>query len=307
MVSKTAFAERLRARVAELEKQNIKQATSNKRIQHELDASNQDVNTKVDYTKHLQSRENKLQALQKKKPQKPPTRTEPSPSSQSPSRSKHFTKPLPAVVEDSQPSGYPVSTTPIDVEEASQPITEDDLKDFWPDTPAAWTEGRKVPSPSLQQSGNKSSRKIQICPPLKHLPKNGRSALSETIQLNGASGGNLQGSASTLSSNHELGTTVKPSSQAGQLQRPRQGSAIMPRGSAKGAREGKRNASRAGLNDSSKVAVSKRTKSSVARPATVVADSQSPVHPLSSRTRMQTKTTKRNTKGEAEVQRFDIC
>lgn len=81
----------------------------------------------------------------------------------------------------------------------------------------------------------------------------------------------------------------------------------MPRGSAKGAREEKRNASRAGLNDSSKVAVSKRTKSSVARPATVVAESQSPVHPLSSRTRMQTKTTKRNTKGEAEVQRFDIC
>ena len=81
----------------------------------------------------------------------------------------------------------------------------------------------------------------------------------------------------------------------------------MPRSSVKDAREGKRDASRAGLNDVSKVAVSKKTKSSVTKPATVIADSQSPIHPLSSRTRMQTKTTKRNTKGEAEAQRFDIC
>lgn len=250
------------------------------------------------YIEHLHAREKGPQAAQDKQPQQPSTglRSEPIPSAPVPSRSTHLTtRVLSAVVEDSQPDGP--------LKNVEEPVTEADL-DLLSDSPPARTEIPRVPNPPLQQNGRTAGKKIQIYPSLKEQSKNTHSACSAPDRINGASGGQHKPIAYTIPSNSAVPKTVESKYQAGRFQPPAQGSAVTPHGVVKDPREGKRDASGAGFNDVGKGPVSKRARSSVTRPVAVIADSQSPSHSLSNRTRMQIKTTKRASKGEADGRRI---
>ena len=66
-------------------------------------------------------------------------------------RCEHSSKTLPAIVEDSQDKDYKRSMTPMDIEEDSQLITEDDLMNLFPVTPVTRPQSTKVPQISLSQ------------------------------------------------------------------------------------------------------------------------------------------------------------
>ena len=283
----------MRDRVAELETQVKERDETLSRLKEELKATNDDNNAKDGYIRAIQAasaRERELQAAQRKRPQQSQG-TELSPPSQRPTRSKHLMKQLPAVVEDSQPADYPESfraaTSAVVDDEA---ITEDDLLDLFPGTPAARTHA---------SSRNVSSKRVVTREPLKDSHSQSRPLSSETLSkgISDANRHEVDGSSSL----------DKIPTQASRLQRPRHGLAIVPRSSVKVSRSEKRDSSLAETHDVSQVTVSKRRKTSNIGLGPVIADSQSPSRPTVNRSRKQTKTTKKDTKGEAALQGFDIC
>ncbi|KAL2044661.1 hypothetical protein N7G274_002435 [Stereocaulon virgatum] len=293
-----AFADRLRARVADLEKQNIEQTATNESLREELAGNNEDIKAKDGYIEHLHAREKGPQAAQDKQPQQSPTgpRSELISSAPGPSRSTHFTiRALSAVLEDSQPDG-PLNNV-------EEPVTEADL-DLLSVSPPARTEISRIPNPSLQQNGKTTGNRVQIFRSLKEQPKNTHLACSGPDRMDGASSGQHKFNVSTIPSNNAVPKTVELKYQAGALQPPARGSAVTPRGVVKDPREGKRDASGAGFNDAGKGPVSKRARSSMTRAVTVIADSQSPPHSSSNRTRTQTKTTKKASKDNQMKNRF---
>ena len=211
--------------------------------------------------------------------------------------------PLPAIVEDSQDRDYRRSMTPIDTEEDSQLITEDDLMNLFPVTPVTRTQSTKVSQISLSQSRSTCSQTGDGREPLNGQYETARQAMPEA-RLKEASTTNRHAMASTHSSARGLPTpTVAP--EKGDLpKRPKQELASKPRGILKGSSTvAKRDASIANIENSKSIAPSKKRKSSMVSLGPVIEDSQSQSRLPSVRSRMtSTKITRKTTKGECGIQ-----
>ncbi len=329
MVSKTAFAARLNARLAELEAQVTHKENAFSKLQEELQATITNNAMKDACIQKLQQDQEKC--LQQAKEAETSTLGQGSHTSKhfqiphpvvigdsqlgkgaqlgQPSQGsehyEHFSKPLPAIVEDSQDKDYKGSMTPIDIEEDSQLITEDDLMNLFPVTPVARTQSMKVSQTFLSQSKVTCSQKGDRREPLKEQCKTPRRAIPEA-RSNEASTTKHHVVTSTQSSACGFTTPIMSPPKAGQPKRHQQELADKRRGILKGNSAGaKRGASMANIDDSRSIAPPKRRKPSIASLGPVVEDSQSQSRLPSVRSRMQsTKATRKTTKGEVG---FHLC
>ena len=201
---------------------------------------------------------------------------------------------LPAVVEDSQDRDYKRSMTPIDIEEDSQLITEDDLVDLFPVTPVAGAQNTKVSQVSSRFTCNQKGGEAA---PLEGQCKTPRQAIAEAI-AKVVSTSKRNAIASTQPSAHGFTTPIIAPPKGGQPKRPQQELADKPRGILKGnSAVAKRGASMANMDDSKSIAPPKRRKTSTVGP--VIEDSQSQTRLPSVRSRMSsTKITRKTTRGE---------
>ncbi len=323
MISKTAFAARLNARVAELEEQATHKDKAFSKLQEELQASIANNDMKDGHIKRLQQHQEKC--LQQAKA------GETSTLSHDPHTSKHFktphpaiigdsqvgngtplgqhhqgseryelsSEPLPAMVEDSQDKDYQRSMTPIDIEEDSQLITEDDLMNLFPVTPVTRTQSVKVSQTSVSQSRSTYSQKGDRREPLKGQFETPRNVIPEA-RPKGASTTKRHALASTQSSARDLPAPIMAPPKADQPKRPQQELADKPRGILKGSSAvAKRGASMANIDDSKSIATPKRRKPSTVSLGPVIEDSQSQSRLPSVRSRRtSTKITRKTTKGE---------
>ena len=326
MILKTAFAARLNARVAELEAQVKCKDNSFSKLQEELQAAIANNDVKDGHIKRLQQDQEKC--LQQAKEAETNTLSQDSHTSkhfkilypamvgdsqlgkgtqlghsrQGLERHEHVSKPLPAMVEDSQDKDCKGSMTPIDIEEDSRLITEDDLMTLFPVTPVARTHSMKVSQISLSQSRVTCSQKGDRREPLKEQCKTPRRAIPEARSKE-ASTTKHHAVASTQSSARGFTTPVMSPPKAGQPKRHQQELADKRRGILKGSSAGaKRGASMANIDDSRSIEPPKKRKPSIASLGPVIEDSQSQSRLPSVRSRMQsTKVTRKTTKGEVGV------
>ena len=214
-------------------------------------------------------------------------------------RCEHSPNPLPAIVEDSQDKDYKRSMTPIDIEENSQLITEDDLMNLFPVTPVTRTQSTKVSQISLSQSRSTCSRTGDKREPLNGQCETPRQAIPEA-RLEEASTTKRHAIASTQSSARGLTTPIVAPQKGDQPKRPQQELANKPRGILKGSSTvAKRGASIANIDDSKSIAPPKKRKPSMVPLGPVIEDSQSQSRLPSVRSRMtSTKVTRKTTKGE---------
>lgn len=320
MASKTAFAARLNARVAELEEQVTHRDNAFSKLQEELQASIALNDIKDGYLKRLQQdREKGLQQAKE---------AETSTSSHEPHTSKHFEIPppeivgnsqvgngiqfgqphqgserdkssprlLPAIIEDSQDKDYKRSLTPLDIEDDSQLITEDDLMNLFPVTPVAGTQSTKVSQASSrvtcsQKGGEREPLKGQCNTPRHAIPE-ARSKVASITKRHAM--------ASTQSSARSFTTPTMAQPKGDQSKRPQQELADKPRGILKGSSAvAKRGASMANIDDSKSIVPPKRRKPSTVSLGPVIEDSQSQARLPSVRSRMSsTKITRKTTRGE---------
>ena len=218
-------------------------------------------------------------------------------------RSEHSSSPLPAIVEDSQDKIYKRSMTPIDIEEDSQLITEDDLMNLFPVTPVTRNQSTKASQIPLSQSRSTSSQTGDRQEPLNGQCETPRQAIPEA-GLKEASATKRHAMASTHSSARGLTTPIVAPQKGIQPKRPQQELANRPRGILKGSSTvAKRGASIANIDDSKSIAPPKKRKSSVVPLGPVIEDSQSQSHLPSVRSRMtSTKIIRKTTKGEFGLQ-----
>ena len=211
----------------------------------------------------------------------------------------HPSKPLPAIVEDSHDKDHKRSMTPIDIEEDSQLITEDDLMNLFPVTPVTRTQSTKVSQISLSQSRSTCSQTGDRWEPLNRQCETPRQAIPEA-RLKEASTTKRHAMASTHSSARGLTTPIVAPQKEDQPKRPQQELANKPRGILKGSSTvAKRGASIANIDDSKSIAPPKKQKSSTVSLGPVIEDSQSQSRLPSVRSRMtSTKITRKTTKGE---------
>lgn len=197
---------------------------------------------------------------------------------------------LPAIVEDSQDRDYKGSMTPLDIEEDSQLITEDDLMDLFPVTPVAGTQSTK----SSQVSNEREPLQGQCKTPLQAIPE-ARSKVASTTKRHAM--------ASTQSSARGFTTPILAPPKDGQPKRSQQELVDKPRGILKGnSAVAKRGASTANFDDSKSIAPPKRRKASTVSLGPVIEDSQSQTRLPSVRSRMSsTKITKKTMKGKVEL------
>ena len=213
-----------------------------------------------------------------------------------------FSKPLPATVEDSQAKDCKRSMTPIDIEEDSQLITEDDLMNLFPVTPVTRTQSIKVSQTSVSQSRSTCSQKTDRREPLKGQCETPRKAIPEA-RSKGASTTKRHAMASTQSPARGLPTPIMAPLKADQPKRPQQELTDKPRGILKGSSAvAKRGASVANIDDSRSIAPPKRRKPSTVSLGPIIEDSQSQSRLPSVRSRMSsTKTTRKTTKGKVGI------
>lgn len=321
MDSKTAFATRLNARVAELEAQVTQRDNTFSKLQEELQASIANNDMKDAQIKRLQQDQDK--GLQQAKEAEtstlshelhtskdftitpPETITDSQVGNgtqlgqphQYSERDGHSPRLLPAIVEDSQDREYKRSMTPLDVEEDSQLITEDDLMDLFPVTPVAGSQSTKV----LQVSSRfKCSQEGDEGEPLQEQCKSPGQAIPQA-RSKVASPTKRHAIASTQSSVRGSATPISAPPKGGQPKRPQQELADKPRGILKGSSAvAKRGASMANIDDSQSIAPPKRRKASRASLGPVIEDSQSQSRLPSVRSRMSsTKITRKTTRGES--------
>ena len=320
MTSKTAFAARLNARVAELEEQVTHRDDAFSKLQQDLQASIATNDIKDAYIKKLQrDRENGLQQAEEAEIS---TVNHESPTSkhfkipppeiigdsqlgngiqlgqphQGLEREESSLRPLPSIVEDSQDKDYKRSMTPLDIEEDSQLITEDDLMDLFPVTPVAGTPSTKVSQGSSRFTcGQKRDQRE----PLKGQCKTPRQSIEEE-RSNGASINKRQAMTSAQSSARGFITPIIAPPKGIQPKRPHRELADKPRGILKGSSAvTKRGASTANIDDPKSIAPPKRRKASTVSLGPVIEDSQSQTRLPSVRSRMSsTKITQRTTKGK---------
>lgn len=209
-------------------------------------------------------------------------------------RDEHSPILLPAVVEDSQDRDYKRSMTPLDTEEDSQPITEDDLMNLFPVTPVAGAQSTKVSQVSSRFTRNQEGDKGE---PLEGQCKTPRQAIPEAIPKV-VSTTKRHAMASMQSSAHGFTIPIIAPPKGGQPKRPQQALADKPRGILKGSSAvAKRGASMANIDDSKFIAPPKRRKTSTVGP--VIEDSQSQTRLPSVRSRVSsTKITRKTTRGE---------
>ena len=203
---------------------------------------------------------------------------------------------LPAIVEDSQDRDHKRSMTPIDIEEDSQLITEDDLVDLFPVTPVAGVQNTKA------SSGFTCNQKGGEAAPLEGQCKTPRQTLAEAISKV-VSTSKRNAMASTKPSTPGITTPIISPLKGGQAKRPQQELADKPRGILRGSSAvAKRGASMANIDDSKSIAPHKRRKTSTVGP--VIEDSQSQTRLPSVRSRMSsTKITRKTTRGENRSRR----
>ena len=323
MISKTAFAARLNARVAELEEQVTHKDNAFSKLQKELQASVTNNDMKDGYIKRLQQHDE--MCLQQAEEAQTSTLSHDSHTSkhfknpdpaiigdsqvgngtklgqrhQGSERYELCSQPLPAMVEDSQDKDCKRSMTPIDIEEDSQLITEDDLMNLFPVTPVPRTQSMEVSHTSVSQSRSTCSQKADRREPLKGQSETPRKAIREA-KPKGASTTKRHAMASTQSSAHDFATPIMAPPKADQPKRPQQELADKPRGILKGSSAvAKRGASMANIDDSKSIAPPKRRKPSIVSLAPVIEDSQSQSRLPSIRSRISsTKITRKTTKGE---------
>ena len=320
MTSKTAFATRLNARVAELEEQVTHRDNAFSKLQEQLQASIATNNIKDSYIKRLQ--EDQEKGLQQAKEAETSTLNHESHTSelfklpppeiignsqpgngtqlgqphQGSTGDDHSPRLLPAIVEDSQDKDYKRSMTPLDIEDDSQLITEDDLMDLFPMTPVAGTQSTKV---SQVLSRFSCSQRGEEREPLKGQCKTPHQAVQEA-RSKGASTTKRHAMASTQSSARGFTAPVTAPPKGGQPKRPQQELFGKPRGIFKGSSAvAKRGASTANIDDSQSIAPPKRRKASTASLGPVIEDSQSQARLPSVRSRISsTKITRTTSKGE---------
>ena len=323
MISKTAFAARLNARVTELEEQVTHKDNAFSKLQGELQASIANNDMKDGHIKRLQQHQGK--GLQQAKEAETSTLSHDSHTSkhfktphsaiigdsqvgngtqlgqphQGSERYEHSSKPLPAMVEDSQDKDYKRSMTPIDIEEDSQLITEDDLMNLFPVTPVTRTQNMKVSQTSLSQSRSTCSQTGDRQEPLNGQCETPRQAIPEA-RSKGTSKTKRQAKVSTQCSARGFTTPIVAPPKGDQLKRPQQELADRPRGILKGSSAvAKRGATMANIDDSKSIVPPKRRKSSIVSLGPVIEDSQSQSRLPSVRSRMtSTKITRKTTKGE---------
>ena len=211
-------------------------------------------------------------------------------------RDGHSPRLLPAIVEDSQDRDYKRSMTPLDVEEDSQLITEDDLMDLFPVTPVAGSQSTKV---SQVSSKFKCSQEDDEGEPLQGQCKTPGQAVPQP-RSKVASTTKRHSIASTQSSARGFTTPIIAPPNGGQPKRPQQELADKPRGILKGGSAvAKRGASMANIDDTHAIAPPKRRKTSTVSRGPVIEDSQSQSRLPSVRSRMSsTKITRKTTRGE---------
>ena len=320
MVSKTAFAARLNARVGELEEQVTHRDNAFSKLQEDLQASIATNDIKDGYMKRLQQYQEK--GLQQAKEAEtsalnheshismhfkiPPPEiigssqlgngTQLGQPHQGSECDEHSPTPLPAIVEDSQDKDYKRSMTPLDIEEDSQLITEDDLMDLFPVTPVAGTQSTEV---SQVSSTFTCSQKADEREPLQGQCKTPRQAIPEA-RSKVASTTKRHAMASTQSSARGFTTPIIAPPKDDQPKRPQQELADKPRGILKGSSAvAKRGASTAHIDDSQSIAPPKRRKASTVSLGPVIKDSQSQTRLPSVRSRMSsTKITRTTMKGK---------
>ena len=322
MTLKTGFATRLNARVAELEGQVTERTIVITALRGELQATVADEGSKHEHVKTLQDHQSQRSNQAEK--------VEPSKSMPDSSTFEHFEKPLPAIIEDSQEKGtqpdvsqersehsprfpnatskvpkdfqsksYTRSITPIDIVEDSQPITENDLMNFFPVTPLERTQTLKVSQVSVSRSRVTSSGRTERRGPQYPTP-------CQTMPLGQAEGmptTNHDGMTRTQSSDGgELASTKSPLKSC-HHQRPRQDIGNKPRGILKASStKFKRDALEVDLNEKRSMAPPKRRKTSVAGLGPVINDSQSQSHFPSVKSRIQTsKVSRKVTRGESRL------
>ena len=214
-------------------------------------------------------------------------------------RCEHSSISLPAIVEDSQEKDYERSITPIDIEEDSQLITEDDLMNLFPVTPVTRTQSTKVSQIPVSQIRPTCSQTGDRREPLNGPSETPRQAIPEA-NSKGVSTTKHQAMAATQSSARGFTTPIVAPQKGDQPKRPQQELADKPRGILKGGSAvAKRGASMANINDSKSVAPTKRRKPSIVSLGPVIEDSQSQSRLPSVRSRMtSTKITRKTTKGE---------
>ena len=214
-------------------------------------------------------------------------------------RDERSPRPLPAIVEDTQDRDFKRSMTPLDIEEDSQLITEDDLVDLFPVTPVAGAQNMKA---SQVSSRFTCKRKGDEGEPLQGQCKTPHQAIAEAISKV-VSTSKRNAMASTQPSAHGFTTPIIAPPNGGQPKRPQQELADKPRGILKGnSAVAKRGASMANIDDSKSIAPPKRQKTSTVGP--VIEDSQSQTRLPSVRSRMSsTKITRKTTRGEIESHR----
>ena len=211
----------------------------------------------------------------------------------------HSSKSLPAIVEDSQDKDYKRSMTPIDFQEDSQLITEDDLMNLFPVTPVTRTQSTKASQMSLVQSRSTCNQTGDRREPLNGQCETPSQAIPEA-RLKEASATKRHAMTSTHSSARGLTTPVVAPQKGDQPKRPQQELANKPRGILKGSSTlAKRGASIANIDDSKSIAPPKKRKSSMVPLGPVIEDSQSQSRLPSVRSRMtSTKIIRKTTKGE---------
>ena len=209
-------------------------------------------------------------------------------------RDEHSPRLLPAVVEDSQDRDYKRSMTPLDIEEDSQLITEDDLVDLFPVTPVAGVQNAKVSQVSSRFTCTQKGDEEE---PLRGECKTPHQAIPEA-KSKMVSTSKRHAMASTQASAHGFTTPIIAPPKDGQPKRSQQELADKPRGILKGSSAvAKRGASMANIDDSKSIAPPKRRKTSTVGP--VIEDSQSQTRLPSVRSRMSsTKITRKTTRGE---------
>ena len=323
MISKTAFAARLNARVTELEEQVTHKDNALSNLQGDLQASIVNNDMKDGYIKRLQQHQETC--LQQAKEAETSTFSHDSCTSkhfktphpattgdsqvgnstqlgqphQGSERCGHSSKSLPAMVEDSQDKDYERSMTPIDIEEDSQLITEDDLMNLFPMTPVTRTQGMKVSQVSLSQTRSTCSQTGDRPEPLSGQCGTPRQAIPEAISKD-TSTTKRHAKASTQSSARGSNTPIVALPKGIQPELAQQELVDRPRGILKGGSAvAKRGASVAHIDDSKTIAPPKRRKASMVSLGPVIEDSQSQSRLPSVRSRMtSTKITRKTTKGE---------
>ncbi|KAK4696962.1 hypothetical protein P7C71_g1023, partial [Lecanoromycetidae sp. Uapishka_2] len=248
----TAFAERLRNRVAELEAQVQAQDVALMEVRGDLDAANADNTSKDGYIQILQASQVNIQV--QNEALKARSRQSASPSI--PRRPQNSERPS-AVIEDSQPAS---NTVVVPAKLLSDPfmgnedpnVSEADLQSLFPGTPLTQKKTFTAdPRPSISRGKIPSP---QVDDPRKEQYKPISRQILSRPQSKGSD------------------ASRKPNRPAIRLQRPEPN---MPRGILKDPRGGKRPAAAAGLVPSGMTAP-KRQKSLTAGLGPVIADSQSP-------------------------------